>query len=77
MEDPRQVTEPSAITMPTALIKPIPPNQTRMEPILRANAARGFMLHPTKVKTLQSHIVATTPGASEYRLGCWLERPID
>ena len=30
MAVPREVTGPSAITMPTALIKPIPPSQTRI-----------------------------------------------
>jgi hypothetical protein len=39
MDVPREITGPSAITMLMALIKPIPPNQTRMEPIRRANAA--------------------------------------
>src|SRR4029079_2845025 len=43
---PREVTGPRAITMPTALIQSISPRQTRTEPIRRANAARGFMLHP-------------------------------
>jgi hypothetical protein len=48
MDVPREVTGPSAITIPTALIKPNPPSQTRMEPIRRANAARGFMLYPQR-----------------------------
>jgi hypothetical protein len=52
-----EVTGPSAITMPTPLIKPIPPRQTRMEPIRRANAPRGFRL-THKGENLHLHVRA-------------------
>src|SRR6185369_7311727 len=52
---PREVTGTRAITMPTALINPVPPSQTRTESIRRANVPLIYALH--KGETLNSHIV--------------------
>jgi len=50
---PREVTGTRAITMPTALINPVPPSQTRTESIRRANVPLIYALH--KGETLHSH----------------------
>ena len=53
MDVPREVTGSIAITMPTALINPVPPSQTRTESIRRANVPLIYALH--KGETLHSH----------------------